>query len=242
MPRAKLTVEIPEGVWIGDATRSAPEARVRVLAAVTEDDTGVALAEVRAPDPRALVGAVGTADAVTDVSVLRSAGHRALVEFETDEPLLLFPLRNAGVPLETPFDVHDGTATWELTASADRLSALGDQLDAFGIEFTVEYVRQHVEERRPLTDRQRGLVVAAVEHGYYDTPRDCTLTELAEAVGIAKSTCSETLHRAEEAIVKRYVEELPDPDREGADAGVADGDDDETGAGPTRAADNPNLL
>ncbi|MFB6308290.1 MAG: helix-turn-helix domain-containing protein, partial [Haloarculaceae archaeon] len=29
----------------------------------------------------------------------------------------------------------------------------------------------------------------------------------ADAVGIAKSTCSETLHRAEEKIIKRFVEE-----------------------------------
>ena len=110
------------------------------------------------------------------------------------------------MPLEFPFDVRDGEATWEVTSPADRLSALGSQLDAVGIDDTVEYVRQRVEDERPLTDRQRRLAVEAVERGYYDTPRECSLTELAESAGIAKSTCSETLHRAEGVVIRRFVE------------------------------------
>lgn len=39
---------------------------------------------------------------------------------------------------------------------------------------------------------------AVIERGYYDTPRRCTLTELADELDLAKSTCSERLHRAEE--------------------------------------------
>ncbi len=56
------------------------------------------------------------------------------------------------------------------------------------------------------SDRQATVLGAAVERGYDDTPRQCTLTELADALGVAKSTCSETLHRAEETVVKQFVE------------------------------------
>jgi hypothetical protein len=49
------------------------------------------------------------------------------------------------------------------------------------------------------------LVAGVGLDGYYDTPRDCPLTELADELEIAKSTCSGTLHRAEETIVKRFV-------------------------------------
>jgi hypothetical protein len=92
-----------------------------------------------------------------------------------------------------------------VTATRDRLSALGDQLRELGLEFDVESVTQRVETDRLLTDRQATLVETAVEAGYYDTPRSCTLTDLAERAGIAKSTASETLHRAEGKIVKQFV-------------------------------------
>jgi predicted DNA binding protein len=75
----------------------------------------------------------------------------------------------------------------------------------------VEYIQERLHTSQLLSDKQRELVRAAVEKGYYDTPRTSSLTELAEEVGIAKSTCSETLHRAEETMIKQFMEDLPTP-------------------------------
>lgn len=55
-----------------------------------------------------------------------------------------------------------------------------------------------------LTERQRELMSLAVANGYYDTPRGCTLTDLADAANISKSTASAVLHRAEGRLVKSF--------------------------------------
>jgi len=206
MPRAELTLTIPEAVWIGELSRSFPAAEFRILAAVPGDDAGVGLAEVTADDLVTVLGEMDDSDAVTSLEILQRWEDTALVQFETSDPLLLFPVQGSGVPLEMPFELSDGEARWEITAPQERLSALGQQLEEFGIPFHVERVSQHVETEQLLTGSQLELIEAAVENGYYDTPRDCSLTELADAVGIAKSTCSETLHRAEEKIVKEFVD------------------------------------
>lgn len=52
-------------------------------------------------------------------------------------------------------------------------------------------------------DRAEELV-EEIDRGYYDTPRRTTLVDLAEDLDMAKSTCSEILHRAEERVVKEY--------------------------------------
>ncbi|MDZ7701323.1 MAG: helix-turn-helix domain-containing protein [Halobacteriales archaeon] len=222
MPRARLAIDIPESVWIGSVSREHPGATFRVLAAMPEGDRGVGLVEVRAPDIGAVAASIDEQSAVTDVAVLHRHENRATLQFETSDPLLLFPVQSAGVPLELPFDIREGTATWELTASHDRLSQLGDQLDAFDIRFTVESVEHYVDPDRLLTDRQRRLLVEAVDRGYYDTPRGCSLTELAEALDVAKSSVSETLHRAEGAVVKHYIADLGEDWAE-AVGGSADG-------------------
>jgi hypothetical protein len=208
MPRAELTLTIPEDVWIGSLSRSYPAAEFRILAAVPGGDTGVGLAEITAEDLVGVLGEMDDSESVTSLEILQRWEDTALVQFETDDPLLLFPIQGSGIPLEMPFRLTDGEARWEITAPQERLSALGQQLEEFGIPFHVERVSQHVETDQLLTQRQLDLVEAAVEQGYYDTPRDCSLTDLAEEVDIAKSTCSETLHRAEEKIIKEFVEEL----------------------------------
>jgi hypothetical protein len=206
MPRAELTLTIPEGIWIGDVTREQPGACVRVLAALADEGEGVGLAELTAPDLPALVEAMSDRADVTDVEVLQHHDETALVRFETTTPLLLLPMQESGVPLEFPFTICEGEATWSVTAPHDRLSELGDQLRAFDIPFTVERIREPVEPDQLLTDRQLELLAAAVERGYYDTPRTCTLSELADALGLAKSTTSEILHRAEGKVVTQFLE------------------------------------
>lgn len=205
MPLAELRITIPEGVWVGDVTRAHPEARLRVLAALADEESGVGLAEVEALDVGSILGSMRDRADVTDLEVLRRDDENALVQFETTTPLLLLPMQESGVPLEFPFTLQAGEATWEVTAPHDRLSALGEQLRAFGIQFTVERVREQVEPEQLLTDRQLALVETAVERGYYDTPRGCTLTELADELDLAKSTCSEVLHRAEGKIVHQFL-------------------------------------
>ncbi|MFB6165724.1 MAG: helix-turn-helix domain-containing protein [Haloarculaceae archaeon] len=211
MPRAKLSVRLPEVAWISVVSTEFPEVQFRVLAALPTEETGVGLVELTGPDLPAVVERMDADDAILSLEVLGRSADRILVQFETDEPLLLFSVRESGVPLEPPVEIRDGRATVEVTASQDRLSTFGTQLEQFGMSFDVDYVRRSVDATEQLlTDRQRDLVVAAVRQGYYDTPRQSSLTDLADHLGMAKSTVSETLHRAEETIVKEFVAELDD--------------------------------
>lgn len=211
MPQANLTLTIPEGVWIGDVSRAHPEATFRILAALAGDDAGVGLAEITSRSLSSILSAIKTSDSVVELDILRQHDDEALIQFETTIPLLLFPVRDSGIPIELPFTIEAGEANWEITAPQRRLSELGTQFDQFGIPFTVNEIHRHVEPTQLLTDSQLELVHTAIEQGYYDTPRRCSLTDLAGESGIAKSTCSETLHRVEGKIIKQFVESLSNP-------------------------------
>jgi predicted DNA binding protein len=104
-----------------------------------------------------------------------------------------------------PVELSNGTLTWEVTAPSERLSELGTQLRALGLSFTIDYIQQDVADEQLLTDAQAQIVETAISEGYYDTPRTCSLTELSDSVDRAKSTVSETLHRAESKIITEFV-------------------------------------
>lgn len=210
MPEARLQVTLPEGVWIGRLSRRYPDSQFRILAALADGDVGVGLAEIHSTVLEDVLADMRAFEGVRDVDILNDPDESALVQFETEQPLLLFAARDSGVPLEMPVDLSDGTVTWTVTAPSHRLSELGTQLRALGLSFTIDYLQQEVADEQLLTDAQFDIVETAVEAGYYETPRTCSLTELAEQVDRAKSTVSETLHRAESKIITKFVSEPED--------------------------------
>jgi predicted DNA binding protein len=208
MAQATLAVTLPENVWAQQVSTAHPEATFTVLAAVPGPDSGFALVRITGPDVTAVLEEMDEHPQLVELSLVQWSEQEATVHFETTMPLLLFSSRNSGMPIELPVEIRDGEATIEATGSRERLSQLAEQLSQFGLQYRIESLQEHLHGSQLLSERQHELVVAAVEQGYYDTPRRCSLTELADHLDIAKSTCSETLHRAEEAIVKQFVADL----------------------------------
>ncbi|WP_225336528.1 helix-turn-helix domain-containing protein [Halomicrobium urmianum] len=205
MPYAELTITVPESVWISEVSGAHPETTFRVLAATANAATGVARIEIDGNEAAAVCDEIRSYDAVTDLTVLGTGEAACRVQIETTVPLLLSSLQDSGVPIEMPIEVRDGELRLELTVPSETLSSLGETLDRLGIAYTVERIQQDVESDPLLTDRQRWVIEEAIDRGYYDTPRRTTLVDLADDLDVAKSTCSEILHRAEERVLKDYL-------------------------------------
>lgn len=210
MPRATLAIDLPEGIWIQAVTAAYPDTIVRVVAVLPGADVGTALAELRTTDPIPVLSAIDGEPDVASFDLLWQYDDRALVQVQTMSPRLLGPFAEVGVPLETPFDVQDGAVELSLTTSDDRLSALGNRLEEAAIPYELRAVQgEPGREADRLSDRQREILLEAVEAGYYETPRQASLTHVAETMGIAKATGSDLLHRAESKLVEWYLEQHP---------------------------------
>lgn len=205
MPRATLRVTFPKALWIGELSREYPATQFRILAATPREIVGVALVEIVGENVEAAMAHMQGYEEVTAFEALEVHADYGLVQFETTLPVLLEAAQDAGVPIALPLTLQAGTGFWEVTGSRDRLSNLGTSLETFGLSFSVESIYQKVGTDQLLTDEQWELLETAIDLGYYDTLRACTQYELADAVGVARSTCSERLHRAESEIIKQFV-------------------------------------
>ena len=97
----------------------------------------------------------------------------------------------------------DGAAVFDVLGDPDDLRGLLAELPD-SVDTTIERVGEY--DRRPgpatpLTDRQREVVAAAVEAGYYEVPREATLEDVAARVDLAPSTVSDHLRKAEAAVM-----------------------------------------
>jgi predicted DNA binding protein len=57
-----------------------------------------------------------------------------------------------------------------------------------------------------LTDAQREALVAAYEAGYFDSPREATLSEVAEGIGISRQALADRLRRGHRTLLEPLVE------------------------------------
>lgn len=103
---------------------------------------------------------------------------------------------------------------WRIIAPDNTTyNAFGSAIeDEIGETTGVSFVRVgDVDDATPddtessLTPEQDAAVQAAVEHGYYQTPREIETYELAEKLGIPGSTLSYRLRRAEAQLAEAYV-------------------------------------
>ncbi len=203
MSRTRLRLGLPDDSWLGEVSRSAPDATLTVTGTVAADERDVTALTAAGVDRAAAVDALRDHDAVDRIETVERRRTETVVRVTAPAPSYVAAARGAGVPFEFPVEVSDGLAALVVVDDRERLSALGRRLAAAGV--TVESAG--CDDPEPiLTESQHELVRAAVEAGYYDTPRECTLTELAADREIAKSTCSETLHRAEGQVLRRFVE------------------------------------
>ena len=62
----------------------------------------------------------------------------------------------------------------------------------------------------PILHDKRSLVIKnAVEMGYYETPKKCNQSDIAEFFGLKQATVAEHLQHAENIIVHSWAEQVP---------------------------------
>lgn len=224
MPRAQFAVTIPSGDWLGEFSRRNRRADVSLQSAVRDDETGTCVLHLQVePSPaipaaerredwsvpdecRGTLAEFGAVQCVDDVS--DHGDHwRGLVEVECDP--ILAAADAARTPVSYPIPIRDGVAIVRVSGPRPRLATLGDHLDAAGVSWRVDWIRRGSTSEALLTPAQWRILRTALERGYYESPRECTLTELADALDIAKSTCSERLHLAQATVVKHLLEQHP---------------------------------
>lgn len=114
----------------------------------------------------------------------------------------------SGVIVVPPIDfLGDGTAHLTVVGEPDALqSSLAAVPD--GVRLSVDRIGEYDGQAAfdpGLTDRQFEAIVAAVETGYYEVPREGSVAAIARKLGCASGTASEHLRKAEREIMESVV-------------------------------------
>ncbi len=204
MPHTRLKFKLPEGAF--EFSTDHPDEVFRILAAFPMDDGLFVAFETPTENHQAVLRDFD--EAPITYEVLHTDEQSVLIQYEM--PSIPPPLRAvlaSGTLVQFPLTLRDGWITFDLTTSHERLSQLKNEFENARFTYEVVSVTQTTDPMDLLTDRQRRFMIEALQHGYYDSPRKCSLTDLAAVLDVGKSTASRVLHNAEGKVIKKFFAE-----------------------------------
>ncbi|WP_121743500.1 helix-turn-helix domain-containing protein [Natronorubrum halophilum] len=193
--------------WLAEISTEFPDSELRILATQVRDVDALVILEARTSSPGDLAARFESTPEVDSFERLHSDDRMVLIRFSTSSTKSFDPLSRSKNISVYPTTLRDGWFTVTLIASHERLSKYTDELAAAEIPYRVLSLAQSYDSSELLTDRQSEIISRAVECGYYETPRSCTVTELSALLGIHKSAASRLLHRAESRIIRAFVDD-----------------------------------
>jgi len=164
-------------------------------------------------DPSRIVDLAGAHD-TADVSLLREYENGGLLEFLVSGNCPAVDLAGLGaLPRAIRGEDGEGRIVAEVPPWYDAPAVIESFLDANpGAELSSKRERDEVTPlfsesafeqvlHTHLTDRQREVLRAAFEAGYYEWPRECSGEDVAEELGITSATFSEHISAAERKLL-----------------------------------------
>ena len=197
----RIEVRLPDGHWAGEATRDNPSSILQIIETMPLSK-GRGTAQISTD--KLLLDQLENLSGIESVNLLGE--NKATVTIASGGGGFIKALRVVGVVPRTPFEVIDGWADWTIQCSSNQVKQLIEQIKIDEIPMRLKSTRSSTEKL--LTTRQSQIFELAKRKGYWNIPRDISITQLAELAGSSKSTISVMLHAIESRIIDTFYEEI----------------------------------
>lgn len=222
MPRVRMKVE-PHGS-LAEFSATHPDVELRLQAGWRDEEGYLSITETDVSDAEVVRSHFDDAPEVHSYEVVHADDELLVIQAKIVNPDPHRAARESGTLPRFPLTVRDGWIHNDLAISHEQLSRFTAELEAAGVRYEIVSITQSVDVSKLLTERQYEFAIEAIERGYYDSPRRCSLTDLADALGVNKATASGILHRAEGQLIKQSVLDRSDGQSWSTRVGEGSGD------------------
>lgn len=206
----QLQFSVEPETWIEDLCHGSL-ATVRVLSMKTNDSDGrithfveITSDRVSAEELKKVLGKCGD---VTE-SDIAAVGSNRLVGAVTSRDCIVCSLilqSQNGYFIGPATTENDCQLTYKLFMNGEGIPNFLQSLHDKGVVYRIAEIAK-MSTKRALTSKQEKVLKSALELGYYEYPKRISTEDLSKAVGLAPSTISEILRRAEKRIISGYFD------------------------------------
>lgn len=192
---------------LGTVFENLPEVTVELERLIPQGEVIIPYFWVRGAKAEDIEAAFEPHAGVIDIELIDHVEEEYLMraEWENDYLGVLSALGNANVVILTGLGTKDG---WHFEVRGETREAMSDfrticQEHDIPIEITAVHALVSVQDDSyALTDTQREALVLAYERGYFNSPREASLEELADELGITQQSLSSRLKRGHRRLIE----------------------------------------
>ncbi len=198
---------------LGRTLGAHPEITVRLERVVPLGESNIPYLWVEDGSTDHLLSAIEADPGVADVSVVDSVDGRVLVrtEWTADGDGLVASITAVGAQILEAVGSGDWWSLQLRFPSHEALAAFHEECSDHGVALDLRSILNRTPPDDPslegaLTDLQRETVLAALDAGYFSVPRETTLEELAERMGVSDTAISQRLRRGLASLVRANLQ------------------------------------
>lgn len=203
---SKLILKFPDKLWLGKISRKYQAYRFEILSfmPVSQDPIiGNSLIKITGTNPEKLLPEILENKTLKSLEVMDKSGTSMTITTLTHDKYLLYCIIKNEILVKFPVIVEAGCAVFNVIATRGNIDQFIVDLNKKEIEVEIKVLSHYKDDilKTELTERQYIIFKKARDAGYYNTPREINLTELAEQIGVAKSSLSSMLHRIHQRLL-----------------------------------------
>lgn len=210
--KAKIQIQFPEKLWFS-LTKKYPYLQFSIKAFVPiEQDpfVGNSLILVQGQNFSQFLQDLEKHPSLISYSIMEKNSSSMILNTYTKDQFLLKSIVKNLILVELPVSVNAGVAEFNISSSRQNIDKFITELESKGLSITVKYLGTYETDpiSHLLTPRQHEVYTQAKKKGYYNSPREITLTELAEQLNMAKSSLSSMLQRIHSKLLGNIEEKI----------------------------------
>jgi len=151
--------------------------------------------------PIAIKKTITTLQEMTGVNEVHEVDHdvkSTLIFIALEKPRICRSTEGLAIMcLDCPFDSTEVPSRWRFAARKTRdVGEIVARLGEGGIQARIQDISP-LDRNVTLSQKEKGIIVVAIERGYFDFPRKITLKDLGNLVGVDPASLSKILHSVE---------------------------------------------
>lgn len=197
---SRLLIHYPPQLWLGNISKKFPFFNIQIIAFVPishEPFIGHSLIQISGINPYNILEAVKVEPSLIHFSVMKEAKTEIVLSTQTKDEFLLRAIIKNMILVSLPVKVYDGKAEFRINGERSHIDGFIQDLANKGMKIEILQLGGYTKDPCVdiLTVKQYEIYQKVRSLGYYDSPRQISLTELAEKLEVAKSSLSTMLQR-----------------------------------------------